>query len=184
MLGWLALLSMGSERLERNGVNPAVVVRGVIELGQSLSEDYNDRLNNNFDDEAEDEGAMPPMPPHGFDDDEFEGATLDDAADEDGDINIAGNADYQRVISGDPMMMMGGFGADDWGDDDDDDDFESPLDDVNEIVLIEDVLNRFAAAEPQKFEAIKSTLPAETLNQVAHLFAIAAEARTKATTSV
>ncbi|GMH72752.1 hypothetical protein TrST_g12124 [Triparma strigata] len=184
VLGWLALLSMGSERLERNGINPALVVRGVIELGQSLSEDYNDRLNNNFDDEEEDEGAMPPMPPDGFDDDEFEGATLDDAGDEDGDINIAGNADYQRVISGDPMMMMGGFGADDWGDDDDDDDFESPLDDVNEIVLIEDVLNRFAAAEPQKFEAIKSTLPAETLNQVAGLFAIAAEARTKATTSV
>jgi hypothetical protein len=77
------------------------------------------------------------------------------------------------------MMMMGGFGGEDWDALDDDDDFESPLDDVNEIILLEEVLNRFAAAEPQKFEAIKTSLPPDTLNQVASLFAMAAEARAK-----
>lgn len=177
VLGWLALLSMGSERLERNGVNPAVLVRGVIEIGQSLSEDY-DQRNNDEDNDFEDEGAMPPMPPDGFDDDELGGANFEDG-DEDGDININGDAGYRGVISGDPMMMMGGFGGEDWDALDDDDDFESPLDDVNEIILLEEVLNRFAAAEPQKFEAIKTSLPPDTLNQVASLFAMAAEARAK-----
>mmetsp|Transcript_14605 Transcript_14605/g.29784 ORF Transcript_14605/g.29784 Transcript_14605/m.29784 type:complete len:1073 (-) Transcript_14605:34-3252(-) len=158
VLGWLALISLGSERLQRSGVDMADLVRGVIELGKSLSDDY-DRAGEEDDDDGLDDDDVANAAQWG----DMDGPQGFDGADEDGDIDILGKNNAEMM-----MFAGGGFGGK-WDDDDDDDEFESPIDDVNEFVVLEEVFARLAQSEPAKLEAIKAGLPPDTLAAVGEL---------------
>jgi hypothetical protein len=174
VLGWLSVLSLGSDVLLRNGLDLPVLVRGAIELSTSLKDDYEGKYKNGEDGEDDEEvegmtGAggtkfASAGQQGGFEDDEEE-----EWEDEDGDIDDGD--DYRFGGNVNDFMGMG------FDDDDDDDDFDSPLDEVRDVCVLQDVLNGFASREAAVFEQVKSQLPPETLQQCAVLYQEAAKVR-------
>ena len=159
VLGWLALISLGSDRLRTSGVDVGALVRGAIELGKSLNDDYDKDGEDDVDGFEDSDDDIANAAQWG----DMDGPQGFEGADEDGDIDIYGKNNAEMM-----MFAGGGFGGK-WDDDDDDDDFESPIDDVNEFVVLEEVFARLAQSEPAKLEAIKAGLPPDTLVAVGEL---------------
>ena len=170
VLGWLALISLGSERLDRNGIDVGVLIRGVIDFGKGLHELYDGMAG---EEEDEDEDGMGPDIGEVANWGDIDGPAPFEDADEDGDVNISGAA-YNPTF-GDSLMFFGGEGK--WDDDDEEEEFESAIDDVNEFILLEEVLSRFGQTEPQRLDAIKAGLPPESLVAVSELISAAHDAR-------
>jgi len=154
-LGWLGLLSLGTERLTKNGVDPTSIFRGVIEVAKSIAEDYS---GNDDEDEEGDNGQ------NVWEDvDDEQGNAFADV-DEDADIDLHDNAAYNKVLH--DQAMFAGYGGGFDFDDDGEDDLESPLDDVDELFVMEQVFASLEGKEPQAFAALRAGLPEEVVNDV------------------
>ena len=183
VLGWLGMLSLGIERLVRNGVDPSALFRGAIEMAKALKDDYEG--GGNEEGESDDNDNMNSGEADFASNWDNSGTFASLEGDEDGDVDLHNNQEYMKLIRGgnadDPNFLgYGGFLGGEWDDDDEDEDFESPLDDVNELIVMEQVFNQLSASEPQAFEALKGTLPQETIGAIGDLYAAAQAAKAEA----
>ncbi len=173
VLGWLAFLTLGSDRLQRNGVDVTLLVRGVIEICSSLRDDSAAKGDDDSDGEDDIDGADPAFPQNQI----AAASAFADAPDdeEDGDVDFYGDHPFTNPNIGQDAWLFGGGG---WDEDDEDyGEYETPLDDVKEVIILEEVLNGFMAREPEVFAGVKSALPQETVQKCGVLFAEAASQR-------
>ncbi|GKY91239.1 hypothetical protein MPSEU_000096500 [Mayamaea pseudoterrestris] len=110
-----------------------------------------------------------------------EAVDLDQGFAEDEDVKNEVDEAYRQAIAGvtnwdDDMtkFLMG-----DWDEDGDDvdDDYVSPIDQIEELILLSDTLTLAFQREPEVYQAINSALPAETLANCQRLFQTATTMR-------
>merc|ERR1712232_556831 len=96
------------------------------------------------------------------DDQEWEGF------DEDQDVVDCNDEAYMSVLS---KLSAGGVGGDmaqflvggDWDDLDDEDDFHSPIDNIDELHFVNDILKEAYAREPEIYQQVQAALPPEVV---------------------
>jgi len=102
------------------------------------------------------------------DDEDFEGFA------EDQDVTDTTHEEYMNAIknmgtNADMRFLIG-----DWPDDDDDDElYSSPLDDIDQLLFFSDTMRAAFAREPQFYQQIQASLPADVVSSCQKLFAAA-----------
>mmetsp|Transcript_6423 Transcript_6423/g.12103 ORF Transcript_6423/g.12103 Transcript_6423/m.12103 type:complete len:1045 (-) Transcript_6423:2118-5252(-) len=104
----------------------------------------------------------------GFDEDQDVHSTTDDAY-IDALKNFSGTDDVAKFLMGDAWI----------DDDDDDDEFNTPLDDIETVVLYRDTLKAAFEREPTLYRQVQQALTKETLSVCQQLFAVADSLPTK-----
>jgi hypothetical protein len=113
---------------------------------------------------------------------------LDHGFGEDQDVTNEVDEAYRKALSGatDWDEDISKFLLGDWDEDGDevDEDYTSPIDQVEELILVNDVLTAAFQREPEVYQQIQSALPAETVAACQTLFATADAMRAQAAQQV
>mmetsp|Transcript_108 Transcript_108/g.167 ORF Transcript_108/g.167 Transcript_108/m.167 type:complete len:1061 (-) Transcript_108:259-3441(-) len=145
------------------------LIASVVKVAEAMKEDTEKTETEAEDDRLEEEQG------DGDDDD-------DEGFGEDEDVTNEVDEAYNKAVNG-----MSGYGDDmaaflmggDWDDegDDFDESFQSPLDQVDELLYLNDTLKGAFQREPETYNQIQSALPPEIVNSCQKLFAAADAAR-------
>jgi hypothetical protein len=171
VLGLTSILRLPASSLPQNVVTmlPSIITT-VINVTAKMKEESEKGNTGNDDNaiEAEDEG----------DEEEWEGF------DESEDVTNNQDTAYMSALNklsaaGDISQFLLGDG---WDDDldDDDDDYHSPIDNVDELHFMNDVLKEAFQREPQVYQQIQASLPAETVASFQQLAAAVDAQRSQA----
>lgn len=160
VLGMLSILRLPASSLPQHvGSMIPNIITTVVKLAAKMKEDAEKG-------QKEDDAAIEP---EAGDDDEWEGFG------EDEDVTNPNDEAYMSALNkltagGDVSQFLLGDG---WDDDFDDldDDFHSPIDNVEELHFVNDVLKEAYQREPELYQQVQAALPAETVAGCQQLFA-------------
>ena len=160
VLGLLSILRIPASSLPQHvGTMIPNIISAAVKLAAKMKEDAEK--------EKEDDGAIEA---EAGDDDEWEGF------DEDEDVANPNNDEaYMSAMNklsagGDISQFLLGDGWDE-DDDDDVDDFHSPLDNLDEMHFVHDVLKEAYQREPEIYQQVQIALPSETVVSCQKIFA-------------
>jgi hypothetical protein len=166
VLGFLSMLRIpASTLLPHVGTMLPNIISMSVKLTAKMKEDAEKgKKDDNEDDNDEEEEDG-----HNGDDDDWEGF------DEDEDVNNKEDEAYMSAMNklsagGDISQFLRGDG---WDDDDDevDDDFHSPIDNVDELHFLNDMLKEAYTRDPEIYRQVQAALSQETILSCQQLFA-------------
>ena len=183
IVGWLAMLTLGSERLVRSGIDVGGVLSGVIEMSKTFNDEHMNRTPNNGnrngggdwdgEDDFQDMGHFADGNGGGGG-----GGGGGDIYEDDGELWEEGGefdegpvTDIERpddLALGGFMRNMKEFGEEgdyEWGGEEDGDgeDYHKVMGDIQELQLLEDVLKGCLAREPHIFGQLQQNIKPEIM---------------------
>merc|ERR1712226_645449 len=103
---------------------------------------------------------------------------------EDEDVTNEADEAYRKALMGtsDWDEDMAKFLMGDWDEDaeDVDEEYESPLDQIDEVIFVNDILKHAFQQEPTAYQQIQTALPPESVHAVQRLFAMSDSLRAQA----
>lgn len=170
VLGLLSVLRMPASSLPAHvGAMIPQIIAASVKLAAKMKEDAEKG-------QKDDDAAIEPEA--GDEDDEWEGF------DEDQDVTNPNDEAYMSALNkltagGDVGQFLLGDG---WDDDFDDldDDFHSPMDTIDELHFLNDVLKEAYGRDPEVYQQVQAALPAETVASCQQLFAAVDAQRSQA----
>jgi len=168
VLGLLSILRIPAASLPQHlGAMIPSIIAAAVKLAAKMKDDAEKG-------QKDDDAAIEP---EAGDDDEWEGF------DENEDVTNPSDEAYMSALNkltagGDISQFLMGDG---WDDDfDDEDDFHSPIDNVEELHFLNDVLKEAYQREPEVYQQVQAALPAETVASCQQLFAAVDAQRSQA----
>lgn len=117
---------------------------------------------------------------------EDEVGDLDQGFDENEDVTNEVDEAYRKALVGDLDDDMAKFLLGDWDDDNEDvdEDYTSPLDKVDSLIFVSDILQAAFQREPDAYKQVRGAMPAESVALCQQLFSTAENMRVQAAQAV
>ena len=111
---------------------------------------------------------------------------LDQGFDENEDVTNEVDEAYRKALVGDLDDDMAKFLLGDWDEDNEDvdEDYNSPLDSIDQLIFLSDILQTAFQREPEAYKQVRGAMPAESVALCQQLFSTAENMRVQAAQAV